>query len=48
MQTKEQLRLVTLDLFEQLQADNVIYAELRFAPLQHILKGLLRKKWLQQ
>ena len=40
MQTKEQLRLVTLDLFEQLQADNVIYAELRFAPLLHIAKGL--------
>ncbi len=40
MQTKEQLRLVTLDLFEQLAADNVIYAEMRFAPLQHIYKGL--------
>lgn len=40
MQTREQLRLVTLDVFEQLKADNVIYAELRFAPLQHILKGL--------
>lgn len=40
MQTKEQLQLVTLDLFEQLQADNVIYAEIRFAPLLHIAKGL--------
>lgn len=40
MQTKEQLRLVTLDLFEQLKADNVIYAEIRFAPLLHIAKGL--------
>ena len=40
MQTGEQLRLVTLDLFEQLQADRVIYAEMRFAPLQHTLKGL--------
>ena len=40
MQTKEQLRLVTLDLFEQLKADNVIYAEIRFAPLLHITKGL--------
>ncbi len=40
MQTKEQLKLVTLDLFEQLKSDNVIYAELRFAPLQHIFKGL--------
>jgi adenosine deaminase len=40
MQTEEQLRLVTLDLFEQLVADNVLYAELRFAPLLHIEKGL--------
>jgi adenosine deaminase len=40
MQTKEQLRLVTLDLFGQLKADNVIYAEIRFAPLLHIQKGL--------
>lgn len=40
MQTREQLRLVTLDLFEQLRADNVIYAEIRFAPLLHIEKGL--------
>jgi len=40
MQTKEQLRLVTIDLFKQLQADNVLYAEIRFAPLQHIMQGL--------
>ncbi len=40
MQTEEQLRLVTLDLFEQLQADNVLYAEIRFAPLLHTEKGL--------
>ncbi|MBL7745453.1 MAG: adenosine deaminase [Chitinophagaceae bacterium] len=40
MQTKEQLRLVTLDLCEQLKMDNVIYAEIRFAPLLHIAKGL--------
>jgi adenosine deaminase len=40
MQTKEQLRLVTLDLFKQLKADNVIYAEIRFAPLQHLQQGL--------
>src|SRR5438445_8474415 len=36
MQTEEQLRLVTNDLFQQLQADNVIYAEIRFAPLLHL------------
>jgi len=40
MQTKEQLRIVTLDLFDQLKADHVIYAEMRFAPLQHLQKGL--------
>jgi len=40
MQTPDELRLVTLDLFEQLKADNVIYAEIRFAPLQHLEKGL--------
>lgn len=40
MQTPEQLRLVTLDLFGQLKRDNVMYAELRFAPLQHLEKGL--------
>lgn len=40
MQTKEQLKAVTLDLFQQLKADNVIYAEIRFAPLQHLEQGL--------
>lgn len=40
MQTKEQLRLVTLDLFKQLKADNVVYAEIRFAPLLHTMGGL--------
>lgn len=40
MQTEEALRLVTLDLFEQLQADNVLYAEIRFAPLEHLREGL--------
>ena len=40
MQTEEHLRLVTLDLFEQLRRDGVLYAELRFAPLLHTEKGL--------
>lgn len=44
MQTKEQLRLVTLDLFKQLKEDNVVYAEIRFAPLQHIYQGLSSKE----
>ncbi|TVR15356.1 MAG: adenosine deaminase [Balneolaceae bacterium] len=40
MQTKDNLRLVTLDLFRQLKEDNVIYAEIRFAPLLHLKEGL--------
>ncbi|WP_018126185.1 adenosine deaminase [Balneola vulgaris] len=47
MQTKEQLKLVTLDLFDQLLADNVIYAEIRFAPLQHLKKGLTAEEVVQ-
>lgn len=44
MQTREQLELVTLDFIEQLQADNVIYCEVRFAPLQHLNQGLTAKE----
>jgi len=40
MQTQKALRLVTLDLFEQLKKDHIIYAEMRFAPLKHLEKGL--------
>ena len=40
MQTAEQLRLVTFDLFRQLKEDNIIYTEIRFAPLLHTLGGL--------
>jgi adenosine deaminase len=40
MQTEEHLHLVTLDLFEQLRRDNVLYAEIRFAPLLHTEGGL--------
>lgn len=40
MQTKEQIQLVVHDLFKQLVADNMLYAEIRFAPLQHMEKGL--------
>ena len=40
MQSAEELRMVTLDLFGQLKRDNVIYAEIRFAPLLHTQKGL--------
>ena len=47
MQTKEQLQLVTIDLLEQLKADNVIYAEIRFAPLLHLAKGLTATEVVQ-
>lgn len=47
MQTPEQLRLVTFDLMDQLKADNVIYAEIRFAPLQHLEKGLTPTEVMQ-
>ena len=40
MQTRDALRLVTEDVFQQLAADRVVYAELRFAPLLHLLQGL--------
>ena len=40
MQTREQLQLVVHDLFKQLAANNTLYAEIRFAPLQHLQKGL--------
>jgi adenosine deaminase len=40
MQTPEQLRLVTLDLFRQLRKDGVVYAEIRFAPLLHTQQGM--------
>jgi adenosine deaminase len=40
MQTRKNLALVVEDLFQQLQSDNVIYAELRFAPFEHVRLGL--------
>jgi adenosine deaminase len=40
MQTEKGLRLVTQDLFQQFKQENVIYAEIRFAPLLHLQHGL--------
>jgi len=40
MQSKENLRRVTLELLEDLAKDNYIYVELRFAPHLHLQKGL--------
>lgn len=40
MQSREALKLAVEDVFEQLAADNVIYAEFRFAPMLHLEQGL--------
>ena len=40
MQSKESLELVMEDFFNQLIQDNVIYCEIRFAPLLHTDEGL--------
>jgi len=40
MQTENELIEVVKDLFDQFKKDNIIYAEIRFAPLQHLEKGL--------
>lgn len=40
MQDEAALALAVEDLFEQLAADGVIYAEIRFAPLLHLERGL--------
>lgn len=40
MQTKENLKLIAKDLVDRLEKDNVIYAEIRFAPILHTKAGL--------
>lgn len=40
LQTEKALRVAVADLFAQYQAENVIYAEIRFAPLLHCEGGL--------
>jgi adenosine deaminase len=40
MQTRQGLRLICEDVFDQLHRADVIYAELRFAPFQHLDAGL--------
>lgn len=44
MQDESSLALVTEDVFRQLAADGVIYAELRFAPLLHLERGLTAER----
>lgn len=40
MQTKENLTLISKELINSLSKQNIIYAEIRFAPMFHINKGL--------
>lgn len=40
MQNEEQLNFAVMDFFDQLKRDNVIYVEIRFAPLLHLKGGL--------
>lgn len=40
LQTKERLEETTYTLFKKLYMENVIYAEIRFAPIKHMGKGL--------
>jgi adenosine deaminase len=40
MQTEQQIRLVTFDVFEQLRQDNILYAELLLVPFLHTSQGL--------
>ena len=40
MQTKENLKRIACELAQDLKLDDVIYAEVRFAPQKHVLKGL--------
>ncbi len=44
MQSEDSLRAVTEDVFEQLVDDGVVYAEIRFAPLQHLGQGLTTER----
>ncbi|QBD76697.1 adenosine deaminase [Ktedonosporobacter rubrisoli] len=40
MQSRENLYLVATDMLRQLQRDNILYAEIRFAPFLHTEQGL--------
>lgn len=44
MQDETALTLVTEDLFQQLLADGIVYAEIRFAPLLHMGGGLTAER----
>ncbi|MGD8781700.1 MAG: adenosine deaminase [Ignavibacteria bacterium] len=40
LHTKEALKMTVQDYFQQLQKDNIIYAEIRYAPQLHLQNGL--------
>lgn len=40
MQTKENITRISRELAEDLKKDNILYAEVRFGPIQHIHEGL--------
>lgn len=43
MQTKENIEKITYKLLEDLYEDNIIYAEIRFAPIKHTLNNSLEE-----
>ena len=47
LQTEERLERATYELYEDLSKQNVIYAEVRFAPSKHIDNGLTYKQVVQ-
>lgn len=48
MQSKNSLRRIAFELFEDAAKENVKYMEVRFAPLHHIKKGLtIEEIWLK-
>lgn len=47
MQSRESLKRITFELFEDAAKENVKYLEVRFAPLLHTLKGLDVKEVIQ-
>jgi adenosine deaminase len=47
MQSKENLKRITFELFEDAAEENVKYMEVRFAPLLHTLKGLSVEEIIQ-
>lgn len=44
MQTKENLERISYELALDLEKENVIYAEIRFAPIKHVLNGLTKEE----